>query len=498
MFNKNTLSDNRQTKPDQSIFYGLLCLLIWAPLPMGSNYQWAWSLLAMFTYLLAFCYLALWLKNKIIIPQVSKQAQLAILMLIAVQLWVAFQLLPLPNNLAQYISPRGTALYQHTNNIMQPLSIDRHASYNALMKGSTYALAFILTLLLVNTRQRFNTFCYVIIFSGVFQAVYGSIMVLSGLEYSFIIKKWISQGSAAGTFVNRNHYAGYLNICLAIGIGLLASQLNVSQNKKWRAHARDWITVLLGKKTRLRIYLAIMVIGLIMSHSRMGNSAFFFSLSIIGLLFIIKEKQLTKKALVLFISLLLIDALIVGNWFGFKEVAERLEKTVIDEEGRLEFNKITLPIIKDYLITGSGAESMASLLPAYSQEQTDILVGNAHNDYIEFLANLGLLGCLLLAGFIITTLYAALSFKVFIREPNKLSTNKRRKKTTKQNNYAVIMILLYIAIHSTVDFNLSIPAFSYTLLCCLALAFVKIRDPKRSKPQVSEKLENNDISNRYH
>ena len=71
-----------------------------------------------------------------------------------------------------------------------------------------------------------KTLLQVLVFSGTFQAAYGAFMVLSGLELGFFVEKYVGQGVATGTFVNRNHFAGYLVMCLSAGIGLLLSQLS--------------------------------------------------------------------------------------------------------------------------------------------------------------------------------------------------------------------------------------------------------------------------------
>src|SRR5688572_32495062 len=49
-------------------------------------------------------------------------------------------------------------------------------------------LLFVLTLLLVDTAERMRTLMMVLVASGLFQALYGSFMTLSGLEYGFFIK----------------------------------------------------------------------------------------------------------------------------------------------------------------------------------------------------------------------------------------------------------------------------------------------------------------------
>jgi len=58
---------------------------------------------------------------------------------------------------------------------------------------------------------------WTLLLSGTFQAVFGTLGA-------------ISEGtSASGTFINRNHLAGYLEMTLAVGIGLLIADFSGSE-----------------------------------------------------------------------------------------------------------------------------------------------------------------------------------------------------------------------------------------------------------------------------
>ena len=83
-------------------------------------------------------------------------------------------------------------------------------------------------LLLVDSTQRLKTLAYVLVLSGLGQAVYGSLaLAVAG------------GGNASGTFVNRNHFAAYLVLCLAVGIGLLiASMGRTTRAGSWRDRLR--------------------------------------------------------------------------------------------------------------------------------------------------------------------------------------------------------------------------------------------------------------------
>ena len=59
-----------------------------------------------------------------------------------------------------------------------------------------------------------------------------------------------------------------------------------------------WLKLMLSSKIRLRVYLAVMVIALVLTRSRMGNIAFFTSLALAGgvavLLLVLQAFQITR------------------------------------------------------------------------------------------------------------------------------------------------------------------------------------------------------------
>ena len=93
-------------------------------------------------------------------------------------------------------------------------------------------------------------------------------MVLSGLELGFFVKKYASYGSATGTFVNRNHFAGYLVLCSAAGIALLLSDRTRYAWSSRRDALRSLLGFLLSPTFRWRAFLALIIVGLILSRSR--------------------------------------------------------------------------------------------------------------------------------------------------------------------------------------------------------------------------------------
>ncbi len=148
----------------------------------------------------------------------------------------------------------------------------------ALLLGCALVAAFVLVLLLVDSGQRISSATRVMVACGVVQAFFAGAMMMLGVEQVAFLDKTFRPDMASGTFVNRNHLAGFLEMNLAIGTGMLLAQLHRTPAATWREFMRRTIDTVLSRKFRLRLYLAIMVIALVLTRSRMGNTAFFFSL----------------------------------------------------------------------------------------------------------------------------------------------------------------------------------------------------------------------------
>ncbi|MCJ8297029.1 MAG: hypothetical protein MJK15_21775, partial [Colwellia sp.] len=311
------------------LFYAFLLLLIWIPLPLGSNLPWASMLLGIFSLTLCVIWIGLYLLKRVKLSRSFKKARYALVLLGLAQGFVAYQ----------YFFAQ---------------SIDTNASLQQLILGISFSGLFALSLLLINSTQRIKLTIYAIVASGLFQAVYGSLMTLTGIEYLLFVEKDHYLGVATGTFVNRNHLAGYLVICLSVGLGLMIGTLkpgttNIKEN------LRRILQAILSQKIILRLSLVIMVAGLVMTHSRMGNSAFFIAMGIVGTLAIMLKGKSMGSTIVLLLSLLIIDVAVVGTFFGIEKVIDRIEGTSEKHETRDEVNGYSLELFNENQLTGTGA-----------------------------------------------------------------------------------------------------------------------------------------------
>lgn len=437
------------------IFLAYLGLLAWAPIPLGSNRPWSWAVLEAWVILLAIAWLAGYARGRFVPGPVLRNSRTVILCLGAWLGYAWLQLLPLPIELLRLVSPEAARWHIAASLpdpvAMAPLTLDGYGTLDSACKSTAYVLFFLLGLALLVDRGRVRLATYALILSGTGQALYGAFTNLAG------------HGVSAGTFANRNHFAAYLVMCLSVGIGVLIASLSGRRTGSAGEFVRNTIEWAISPKMGLRLLLVTMVIALVLTHSRMGNSAFFISLLAAGAIGLVLSRRATRSTVVLLASLVVIDLFIVGAYFGTERVVERIGQTTMRGEDRDELAGYALRMWQDYPVFGSGLGSFAVVFPRYSAEGTVESYTHAHNDYLELLAETGLLGIGLLGVVVLLSLGAALR-----------AQNTRGDPVMRGISFAAIMGIFALMIHSTADFNLQIPANALTFMQLLVFAWVSL------------------------
>jgi O-antigen ligase len=444
----------KATTIQSRLFYGLIILIIFLPLPLGSNRIWAWSIIEAWIFCLSALTIISLLHRKITVPEHAKRCKLPLISLAGFLAVSLFQLLPLNTALPKSID----ILNEHQWLLF---SLDPYATLQASIKTFSFLCLFILVVILVNTERRIKTVLMYFFLSGLFQAVYGSLMTLTEIEHIFFMEKYAYIGKATGTFINRNHYANYLILCIAAGTALLLMDISNRKSSGIRDSLVGILHFIMSTKMLLRIGLAVCVVGIVLSQSRMGNTSFFVSLSIAGFLWMLLTKRFTKKSFFLLASFIIIDLFIVGQWFGFDEVQQRLQNTSAQAEKRDEVAKDTINYIKDYLLIGSGGGSYYSVYPNYQSDDVRHFYKHAHNDYLQFLSEYGVIGTFFIALFALSSTYISLSTMI-----------KRRNKTMQATAFCSLMVIIALLLHSSVDFSLQITANAASTVIIIGLSWV--------------------------
>jgi O-antigen ligase len=456
-------------KAERLLFVLLLLLLAWAPLPLGSNRPWAWTVLELACFALAVAWITLWVISAAPAPVALRRAWPAFAALGA---WLgeqALHLVPQPAAWVAALSPEAARMHASTAvlgiaNTTMTLSVDPAATRAALLKGAAYACLFLLVLALVRTRSRLLLLARVLVYWAVALAVAAVLLHLAGMRVVYFGAFVDHAPQAVGPYVNRNHFAGYLEMTLAIGIGLLIAALSDRRYETWKRFLASTLEWILSSRMVLRLALCILVIALTTTHSRMGNGAFFSSLLVAGAIGIALSRHATRNTVVLLVSLMIIDLAIVGSWFGVEKLAQRMQETTMqDVESREEPAAYALAIVKDYPVFGAGPGSFYAIFPRYRPETVRAFYDHAHNDYVEIAAESGLIGLAILGVFGAMSLWAALRAQWQRRDP-----------LMRGMSFACTMGVTSILIHSWVDFNLQIPANAAYFMVLLALGWISL------------------------
>jgi len=464
---------------EHGAFWLFATLIVWAPIPLGSNRPWAWALLEVGIYLVAVLWLAAVAGRAAEVTPAMRAAWPALLLFALWLAWIAVQWIPLPTAWVAALSPRAAELHTLAGgSASTTLSIDPHATKVFWLKSLAWALAFALTLALVRSRRRLVWLCSVIVAAGLIQAVYGALMHLSGTNLVVLDTAIAHASQASGFFVNRNHLAGMLEMTLAVGIGLMIAQLDDPGPRSWKQFLRDAARVVLSRKGPLRILLVVMVIALVMTRSRMGNTAFFAGLLVAGVIALVLSRYATRSTVVFIASLIVIDVFIIGAWFGVDRTIQRIEQTTAgDVRERVDPAIYAVRILDDYPLFGTGGGTFYNAYPRYRGADILPYYDHVHNDYMQIATETGFPGFVLLGAIVLLSFFAAV-----------FALSRRRDPLARGVAFGVVMGVTALAIHSMVDFNLQIPANAFLFCVLLALGWLALflerrgQTPSRAAP----------------
>ena len=140
------------------IYAAYLALLVWAPLPLGSNRAWSWALLALWVVALALLWLAGYIRGKYTYPEAFTAAWPVLLCGLLWLVYVWMQLLPLPIGTLQLLSPQSArwhiAAAAPAALTAAPLTLDAYATLEAACKSTAYVAFLALSLVLLRERER--------------------------------------------------------------------------------------------------------------------------------------------------------------------------------------------------------------------------------------------------------------------------------------------------------------------------------------------------------
>jgi O-antigen ligase len=449
---------------------GLIALLVLSPLPAGSVNEWSILAIELAAGLMAAAYVLLEPK-----PRLNERLEAAL----RPMKWaaagffgfVAFTLVPLPAAIVRLISPGTYALrklYAPEFPRMKFMSLSIAPS-QTLQAGLEILAYFILGFLVIRTVThgiQIRRIITALIASGVFQALYGLYELSAAEPRILFYRKVFSLESVTGTFVNRSHLSGYLEMIVPLAVGLVIARLNLFSFGVKGLREKFLLMMSQGVAGNLLVTggIIIMSLGVVLSNSRAGVVVLVFSFFLFTGLSVLAFGRVGYRELWVrnFIRATVLIILALSLWIGVGSTIQRFALDNLLHEDRPLYWANVAGMIRDFPLFGTGLGTFAAAYPAYEKRGgPEMLLAHAHNDYLEYFSELGLVGTLLLFGGI---LYLAVRAFLVWRE--------RRNPEVKGLALGGIVSLAGMGLHTLTDFNLHVPANTLLFTVVLSLTLV--------------------------
>ena len=417
-------------KLDSILLYGTFALLMFGPVAFGAVEPWSIFVLEIGSTLLTLLWLGKqWLDGEINIrwnPLFLPMAAFALLIL------------------AQLIFRRSA--YAH-DTISQALLYCAYAML-CFLSGQT---------LIRGSQAKKLTFIFI-----VYGSALAALALLQGVSSNGKLF-WIRQprlgGWIYGPYVNHNHYAGLMELLVPIPLVFSLSSMASSRERGIAGIAA-----------------AVMAGTIFLSGSRGGMLAMVVELLILGTL-LIRQKKGLRIAIGVGTFLLVLGTLL--TWLGGKELTQRVStissetRSEISGGMRLSIDHDSLHMFRIRPILGWGLGTFPVVYPQFRSFYTNFFVNEAHNDYLQLLTEMGLLGFATMIWFLV------LVYRTALRKIAKWTSDVGSAVTL-----ACMLGLTGILIHSFIDFNLQIPANAaiFYVFCTTAAAQPLLLPSRKKRP----------------
>lgn len=454
-----TIVEEKPTRAGRIIVFVLCAVSILAVLAYGAVDYWALGLQAIGAAALGL----LWLWDAAARGEFRFSRSVLLLPLLAFILIGCVQLLPFGDVSAanQLLDAPAAAA----------LSYDAGATRFFVVQLVVYLIYFAAALTFINDQKRLRAVTLTLLIFGFAVAVFAIIQGFSSEGKIY----WSREAPFAvpfGTYVNRHHFAALMEMLIALTLGLLFAK--AVKKEMW---------------TLLIFAAAIMAIALMFTGSR---GAMVSLLAILGFLTLIggravkrsgesKSSSGRQKILLAAGGLLLILS-VFGIVLALGGDAELLRGTGIGRmgddvsNGRLHFWQTTWQVVRENPVIGVGLDSLAAAYTKHDTWNGLYRVERAHNDYLQILAETGIVGFVALAAFLFLLFRRGWRILVSTRDGFRRGVC-----------LGALAGCFGIAVHSFFDFPLRTPANAFVFLTLAALATVQLSYPKLHRKQQRQK-----------
>ena len=319
----------------------------------------------------------------------------------------------------------------------------RYFTQLELLRFAAYLILFFLSVQAFRSRSDLKKLAWFLILLCFGVSLFGIAQHFTSEGPIYWVRPLRAGGDPFGPYVNRNHFAGFVELTLPIALAMLV----------FRGIQRD-VYPLVG-------LLAIVPAGaLILSGSRGGIVSFAFEIAVLWLL--ARTRTSPDRPRFVGIAIVVFAAVALIVWLGAAKALERFTSLRIGEvtmSRRVSMIRGAAHIFKDHPIDGAGLGALVAVYPRYETLYDGKLVDHVHNDYIEMLAETGLLGGI-----------CGLAFLWILFRQARACYAADQGHFSRALHAGAMAGLCGILLHTFVDFNLHIPSNSLLFLVMAHLA----------------------------
>ena len=309
-------------------------------------------------------------------------------------LFLILQIIPLPHFITRIISPASAELYSSAYRAagdrpgFHALSLDSFATFTKVLEYSAYFMVYLVIVNGAPSGSFYRAVLAAFILAVAFQSIYGLAEFVTGHQHIFAYKKKINTEYATGTFIDRNHYAVYLEMALPLFFGFIAGFFYRNRKRKESLFARiAYVLQAEGGKCLLYVVCSALAgLGIICSMSRSGILFALVSCFIFFALYIKSSKHISRGFFI-FAAVFVGSAVVFGiTWEPLLSRFMQISQEFTADRARLVLYKDTLHIFAHFPISGTGAGTFSQIFPMYQSFTTDDVYRYAHNDYLQLFA----------------------------------------------------------------------------------------------------------------
>ena len=350
------------------------------------------------------------------------------------------------------------------------VSTYRHNSEREVYLFAFYALLYFLVRQQLRTMRRILGLAFILVLVGSGEAVFGLIRYMQDAT-TVLGYATPNIGTVNATYFSHNHFAGFLILILPVALGLLVGAPNFE------------------KKFFLLILIGLMGTALTLTLSRGGFLGFGLAAGCFLIFAIIKHARNAFHAGKILILIVIVSALILAGIrvIGFSPIAHRTllksflpDKETVSREIRFSLWRSALPLVKESPFFGSGLGTFEFVFaphrpPEFGQNQDAY---HAHNDYLEWLIEMGI-SALIVALWGIARFCRAM-LRIYFEHDDPVLTSLV---------LGGLCGCIAIFAHSFVDFNMQIPANAvlFFVIAALTTAAADFAESGRKKIRKSRR-----------